>query len=680
MARKNVGEGRAEACAVALGDSANYYSEALEGLLKNTWDERKFHRGCEAEDAAAHAGAAAEAEAQNREGQNPAAQIDPDFSPDLVTAAVTSPRFWLYTTMCSSLHGLVHKLSAWSEGCDCHPWSCHEGPDPDSLTGNHADTSASAGACSDSLSLSQGQGIPDLLRATKRSLGWQEEDGDGKHFVCPLAGQRAVDLASGALWMKIDSLSDECKKDILLSAGSGCDADILQAVLADFSFGLSCIVEVLKSKLLCWETLPWQLAALNEPVFGQGIAKQALARYDASPQEPWAHHRLTQKFFALGSAGRRELEAYASGAPLEDLLQLRDFVWGLRFMPTAERVVEGEHAITKRHIGQRGRLSGAFISTRLRFGELLACLDDPAQKGLLLEWFARLKADTDELAIRCGFSKHPLWEEANRHRYKADRKRQIAGNILYCLEPTVQFDETTAGAKHKRKKHANEKAKRVTSTLDKVLHGQRAARWSAENVEIEAIAHHLQTRLQIGKLYSMSHTALQLTSLESALRHDWLSGHAGGRAVGNALGALQSDEALRLAVEAAASANEASSALVPRAPTEALTLTPQHMDNVCFFRVVTARPSKRKRVPLPAAEAKRMSLCVAIEPQCAVGVANHIAVLSFGEGVHGRNAVNMLEVKDSLRGWRTEKKIVYALKHVDLTPSGQQLLDDFVSA
>ena len=226
-------------------------------------------------------------------------------------------------------------------------------------------------------------------------------------------------------------------------------------------------------------------------------------------------------------------------------------------------------------------------------------------------------------------------------------------------------------------------------------------------MEIEAIAHHLQTRLQMGKLYSMPHTALQLTSLESALRHDWLSGHAGGRAVGNALGALQSDEALRLAVEAAASANEASSALVPRAPTEALTLTPQHMDNVCFFRVVTARPSKRKRVPLPAAEAKRMSpsdmsvslhsaralctdavagsgsppsLCVAIEPQCAVGVANHIAVLSFGEGVHGRDAVNMLEVKDSLRGWRTEKKIVYALKHVDLTPSGQQLLDDFVSA
>lgn len=63
--------------------------------------------------------------------------------------------------------------------------------------------------------------------------------GDGRYFrPCPLAGQRAAELASGEIWQEIDALNTGYLQDI--SQGNACtDQAEIDAALKYFSIGKS---------------------------------------------------------------------------------------------------------------------------------------------------------------------------------------------------------------------------------------------------------------------------------------------------------------------------------------------------------------------------------------------------------------------------------------------------------
>ena len=124
--------------------------------------------------------------------------------------------------------------------------------------------------------------VCEVVEAVRKDLGYASGQGDGRYFrPCPLAGQRAAELASGEIWQQIDAWNTGYLQDIL--QGNACtDQTEIDAALKDFSIGKSLIVEYLQHKLQCWESLPWKLAALNSTDTGAArrAAAEAMAAYD----------------------------------------------------------------------------------------------------------------------------------------------------------------------------------------------------------------------------------------------------------------------------------------------------------------------------------------------------------------------------------------------------------------
>lgn len=633
-------------------------------LLQLTWDASKFGQ----EDHAAAADGAAE---------------DEDFSIDIVSRSVKSEAFWLYTCTLSKLNEFPAALDAWAEGCSCHPWLIqnqrdwlpwadvpHSAPDSDVQ-------------------------VCDILEGARKILGYKSGEGDGKHFgPCPLAGQRAVHLASGEIWRRIDAWSETFLQEIL--EGNSCqDPAEIQSALEDFSSGKAQMVEYLQQKLQCWESLPWCLAALNTggPA-ARKIASDCLAKYDAqlaAGASDVLHHRLTSKFFKPDSAGRQELLDFANGADLATLPMLSSFVWKLRFVPTVERVQERDHSTTKQLISHRGRVTAPYISCRLRFEEIRATLDLPAELAKFVAAFEQV-ANVDSLAKRFGIWHHPLYMEAVQQKYQKRLKMSIAAAILYAEDPQTQYAQMTVSQKKR-----NEKKKKKEQGIQKALkkmepqRAQRTPRWSVETVEKNAVANHLQERLVKGALYSVSHSSLQIGSLKEALQ----------RPMPRPVEEISLPEALPLSVDIEplgllGGGQQLVAADNSNAPRLGL-------EDVVFLRIVSSRPSRRKNVELPVAERKRLHandmcvtlhrntvfssnhdscdqlgdrVCVHVEPEAARGISQEINVLALG----GRSleALDIEAMKKTLRTWSARPQLVFGLKGHQLSPEASQLLGDMV--
>lgn len=394
---------------------------ALKHLLQQVWNPTKF---------ANPAGEAA-SEAQQREAEE--GGEDPDFQQQLVTETLRSEQWWLYTTMLGKLAQFSEDMTHWAEGCACHSWLHRKNAVQEVDEAEEPLTAR------------------DHLVAARCSLRLTNGEGDGINFQCPLAGQRAVELASGELWVFLETLSRNYIQEIL-SSNSCTDADAVQEVLDDFALGKSSMVEQLRIKLRCWQSLPWVLAALNsaDAQHAREVAAEAMSRYDASPQDSCLHHRLTQKYLRQGCVARTELDKFVAGASLSDLPTLRDFVWGLRFLPTAERIQEGDHSVVKSLVTLRAnRISGPYVSCKLRFPEIVdvVCKSEECRK--LLAYFESIQ-DPDSIALQFGFWRHPLWIEARKQRYTRRLKLQVAASILYAMDAETQFTQVRAAAEKRK--------------------------------------------------------------------------------------------------------------------------------------------------------------------------------------------------------------------------------------
>ena len=290
----------------------------------------------------------------------------------------------------------------------------------------------------------------------------------------------------------LDEWSQAYLQDIL--EGNVCtDQGDIDAALKDFASGKAMVVEYLREKLRCWDSLPWRLAALNRgDAAARKIASEAIEAFDKRVEVDGVnelHHRLTLKVLKHGSQERQEIEAFSNGTELAELPALRSFIWSLRFIPTVERVQERDHATTKRLVSHRGRITGPYVSLRLRFEELRPLIDLPAEFQEYLECFEEI-ASPDDLAKRMGFSNHWLWMEAVAKKYTSRLKFGIAASILYSMDPATQFAKVQK-ARENRSKRKKEKEQRVRAALKKI-EPKENNRWSPEGVERLAMAEHLQ--------------------------------------------------------------------------------------------------------------------------------------------------------------------------------------------
>lgn len=493
----------------------------------------------------------------------------------------------------------------------------------------------------------------------------------------------------------------------------------ISSALTEFSNGKAFIVAYLRQKLQCWETFPWKLAALNcSGPIAQQTAQEAIVHFDelahkVAEQEAdlhALHHRLTMKFFMKGTQGRQELEAFVHGTPLADLPTLSDMVYGLRFLPVVERVQEAEHAITKKHTVHRGKLSAPFISCRLRIAEIRSIIEDSAELPRLLAQFQEFATSPDLFAKKCGIGNHVLWQEAERRKFEVRLKWHVLASILYSMDPESQYTKTKAIRKDRQKKKAK-KEQRVKAAMNKIGWTPANQRWSFDNMERHAMAHHLQSKLVRGSLYSLSHVALRITGLKESLqrRPGFEQASASLPFPAARAGAVQNPPALVLEAEPDIMMLSASDVHADAEGLQTIAYaSPGNLadiptlEHVVFLRLVHSRIAHLKGVSLPAAESQRLQptdicvtlhrgallssergerrLCVGVDPEAACGLSHEVSVLSLcsGSSAEGEPAQDLHGLKESMRHWTHDSELLFVLQNADISAEASALLKAFV--
>ena len=136
---------------------------SLKDVLKTVWNPSRFNKG---------------------EGQKAMADHAEPFDSDAVTKAIKSSWWWVYAEMVYQLNLCVTEFGGWLEGCSCHSWlQKHKGP-LISGAGDEHDSGFSKVAVA--------------LEQCRQEMGLQPGKGDSTRYgLCPLAGKRAVELATG---------------------------------------------------------------------------------------------------------------------------------------------------------------------------------------------------------------------------------------------------------------------------------------------------------------------------------------------------------------------------------------------------------------------------------------------------------------------------------------------------
>ncbi|CAK9068538.1 unnamed protein product, partial [Durusdinium trenchii] len=454
---------------------------------------------------------------------------------------------------------------------------------------------------------------------------------------------RAYELATGEIWDMLDEMHNTFLQEIL--EGNSCkDHAEIQAAFADFAHSKTFMVEYLQQKLVVWKSLPWKMVSLNH--FHSSDAQRA--RKAASQM-------------------------------------IKDF-----------DAKEAEHAHTKQAIIHRGKISPAYVSCRLRFPEIREIIDNPPELKSLLSAFKIIK-DPNSLAKLFGFWNHPLWQKSVQQNYSKMLKMQLAATILYSGDPESQYAKDVQN-KRRRKDKKKAMEQRVKKALRAYGNLGKGMSWSHGNVERVSIAHHLQERLEMGNLYSLSQQSLNFPTLPQAQMP--LQGLEEKRYPVSQEPALQIQAEPWQSLQPLGPESETSAAIVladdadkDKAPGQL------SVEKVVFLRIVKSKPSSLRNVDLPAAETKRLgstdmcvsfhkarmaptiqgqdpSLCVSVEPTVAMGVPNTVAVLS----VCGSSNidVDLGPLTQSMRCWMIDKQLQFALRDYTVSAAASHLLRDAV--
>ena len=607
-------------------------------------------------------------QAHEQAGEGEAAGTDLDVN--VVTSAVRSNKFWLYSSMLLHLHSISDDLSAWFEGCPCHPPELFPGrrQAPERDDEEHAFPSEHfAVAC-------QSAGLP-CEQARN----------------CPLAGQRSTELACGELLQLLDDVGQHRLTDLLKYANAGAHDRDLESALSDYSRGRAQYAAYLTQKLRCFQELPWKFAALNHPDPGK-VRSQAVSLVellDQSPRDRELHHRVTWMFLCGDGEGNeaqllQQLRALAAGQlSLDDprVMDLRTFAEELRFLPTVERVQEADHAIVKKFINMR-TVSGPYVSTAIRMAEMEQLFDAPQKYQHLLEQWPKI-LDPDVAAKRLGLWGHPLYQGTVQHKTSWREKRNLLAVLIYVLDPESQF-RSTKKARDKRAKHMR-RLQKFKDDFFKQLNPEVAA-WSPDNIERRAAAQHMQERMEAGRLYSMPPDTVALPPLQARLQamQQVVLPTAQLESSQNLSLSVNDSSALQLAdVSGGSGFNRGfgSEEIVPAPPCPDVP--------ILFFRLNYKAPARHRTLPLPAASGYKlaqtdMTVTVHSSVQCqdacwveveaskAEGLTSPVAVLS----VCSADAKNLPSL---LQQWSTFQRLSYTLKGVPASMALSTLLGTFVA-
>jgi hypothetical protein len=206
--------------------------------------------------------------------------------------AIRSNFFWAYLRFILLIHGVLHDLSSWMEGCTCH---------------HHSKTS------------------------------------------CCLRSRRSPELASGVFDEFLnDTFSTASSMFAAVAAGLGEGSREWEMLCNDWNKVCDVAVAELRIKTSHWGQLPYILCGMGmpDPEKGRAAARRALQLYESDSDDAMVtlarRHPMVQRFLKRGEELRHLVDDWLLGADLAepDMLPLRQWIGGLRLVRIAERATE----------------------------------------------------------------------------------------------------------------------------------------------------------------------------------------------------------------------------------------------------------------------------------------------------------------------------------------------------
>ena len=164
-------------------------------------------------------------------------------------------------------------MISWTEGCACHDWLQSIARDA-----NHKPIFSRAA-----------QSLISAREQAGYKRGAADQGADGPHFLCPMRGKRAPELATNNFSGVFDTVADMCFTEVLSGLGPGLPPSAFGDIIADFEQAKSHMSNVLTLKMQHWQTLPWKFASLA--YWNEDIGNQMCMRMDCRTLAPAPSHR-----------------------------------------------------------------------------------------------------------------------------------------------------------------------------------------------------------------------------------------------------------------------------------------------------------------------------------------------------------------------------------------------------
>ena len=190
-----------------------------------------------------------------------------------------------------------------------------------------------------------------------------DEDLRKQWLACPMRGLRAAELSAGDFLQLLARLSELTAAHLLVQLPPDISAGCMRSLLQEFDAARAHLSFYFVVKLSHLNQFPWKILQLSH---ADELVAQTALRSALASDHP--HHRLQ----TLRGPLRQQCLAWLTGADIfsDELVDLCTFVGEMRFIPTRERPIEGQHAKTHKQGFGRPNHSEHYQSYHLRAPEL----------------------------------------------------------------------------------------------------------------------------------------------------------------------------------------------------------------------------------------------------------------------------------------------------------------------
>ena len=203
-------------------------------------------------------------------------------------------------------------------------------------------------------------------------------------------------------------------------------------MVTSFELAKKHLVFSLRLKLSCWQTLPLSLAgcAHHDPHIQRCCIQKVLQQYQEHPHP----HPVVQHLLGPGPLREQMLQMLEDGA-MDTPPELSVSLVRFKFAYTAERLIEGQHAVLKKALRLAPHHGSAYAAVRLLLPNIVADVrKSPAAIQRLADACGRVS--TPESVIRhFGLTGHPALQATPKKRLPTS----LVADIICHADPQTMF-------------------------------------------------------------------------------------------------------------------------------------------------------------------------------------------------------------------------------------------------